>query len=242
MLCMFIVLSCAPARHSNSDSGSAGGSTGPGGDNGTGGVPATGGSGDTGGSTAIGGSIGTGGATTAGGQSGTGGSTSAGGQSGAGGSTSTGGQSGTNLIANGDFSSGDTDWSSDVASLTHSTSTGAYCITVPSGQVVNIGWPNPPAVALNLPAGSGYTLSYQASSSGPLSITVSAKVGLSVSPYTADFQGATNTPGTSLQTYTESFSIANADTMAGLALIVTPAVSAGKTSNVCFDNVFLVPK
>jgi len=195
---------------------------------------------DTGGSSSAGGATETGGSTDTGGSTGSGGLSSAGGQSGDGGSTSSGGASGANLLANGDFSNGDADWSSDAPTLSHSTATGAYCTTVPSGQVVNIGWPNPPAVALNLPAGSSYTLSYQASSSGPLGVTVSGKVGLSISPYTADFQGSNNTPGVSMQTYTASFSISNADTMAGVALTVTAAVAAGQTSNVCFDNVSLV--
>jgi hypothetical protein len=57
------------------------------------------------------------------------------------------GASGANLLTNGDFSNGDADWSSDAPSLSHSTATGAYCITVPSGQVVNIGWPNPISTA-----------------------------------------------------------------------------------------------
>jgi hypothetical protein len=175
-----------------------------------------------------------------GGSNDSGGSTGSGGQPSTGGSTSSGGTPGANLLTNGDFSNGDADWSSDVASLSHSTSTGAYCVTVPSGQVVNIGWPNPPAPPLSLPAASRYALSYQASSSGPLAVTVSAKVGLSISPYTADFQGATNTPGASMQSYAATFSLGSADTMAGVALTVTASLASGQTSNVCFDNVSLI--
>lgn len=205
-----------------------------------GGSSDTGGSMDTGGSSETGGSMDTGGSTSSGGSTDTGGAMSMGGSTYTGGSTSSGGASGTNLLTNGDFSNGDADWSSDVASLSHSTSTGAYCVTVPSGQVVTLGWPNSPAAPLNLATGSSYLISYQASSSGPLSVTVSGKVGLSVSPYTADFQGASNTPGSSFQTYTATFSVGSADTMAGLALTVTASVSNGQTSNVCFDNVSLV--
>ena len=135
-------------------------------------------------------------------------------------------------------------WKVDT-SVMHSITDGAECLRMMgSSPVTNLGWPADVGSALNLPSGATYRLSYKVSSTGPLVITLQPKVGMAVTPYTADFPvgGAVSDPvGTTAQTFTHMFTVQTADTKAGLALSV--AAAAGMTSQmstVCFDDVSLV--
>jgi hypothetical protein len=225
-------------------------SAGTGGAVGSGGMVATGGTAATGsgGASATGGSAGgsaTGGAATGGaaaGAPGSGGVTPAGGATGTGGATPTGGASGgPNLITNGDFSMGDMMWSVDNSSVGHQVTNGQFCLMVSNNTPsFHLGWPATASQAIKLAPGM-YRLSYKASSTGPLNVTVQPKVGLAVSPYTADFptgDAVTDPVSTALQSFTHTFTTTMMDAQAGLAFSVAPGNNGGMTT-VCFDDVAL---
>ncbi|HSY38002.1 MAG TPA: hypothetical protein VLA79_00700 [Polyangia bacterium] len=211
---------------------------------GTGGTPGTGGSVATGGTPGTGGSSATGGSPGTGGNGpGTGGSSATGGSPGTGGNPGTGGgSSGTNLIVNGDFSQGDTNWGVPNGNPTSKgVQNGQYCITLNngSGQVI-LGWGGT-AVSANLAANANYTLSFQASATSSLSgfdthIGSAVPVPAGSSNYPLDKDVGNDTIGTGLQTFTHMFSLTSADPQAGVAFLIS--VSTG-TSTVCVDNVSL---
>jgi hypothetical protein len=208
------------------DTGSAG-NTGAAGDTGTPGTagnvgsPGAAGSGNPGTAGAAGG--GSAGDTGSAGNTGSAGA--AGGNTGSGGS----GTPANNLIVNGDFSNGATNW--HVQDGTGNVNgSGAYCVSNPGAAL--IGWEGTPGSLLMLRMGTSYRLSYQASGSG----TVNVKIGLAVSPYTSDFEGS-NSLNSSLQTFTHTFTCPNNNINTGMAFTFSNAGS----STVCIDNVSLVP-
>lgn len=168
--------------------------------------------------------------------SGAGGTTGAGGTSGSAGisgnagnvgTTGTGGSgpSGPNLIANGDFSSGATNWHTESGTGTVNGS-GAYCVSSPGGTTL-VGYAAPAGTMLSL--SGAYKLTFQASGAG----AVHVKVGMAVSPYAADYEG-NSAVNSSPQTYTHTFT-AN-DNNAGIAFTF---MNAG-TSTICLDDITLV--
>ena len=209
---------------------------------GSGGVTMPGSGGATGGSAsggAAGASTSTGGA--AGGTTGSGGSP-AGGAPGSGGAGDMGGASGgPNLLGNGDFSMGDMMWSVDNSSVSHQVTNGQFCLMVSSNTPsFHLGWPATAAMAIKLMPGM-YRLSYKASSTGPLNVTIQPKVGLAVDPYTADFptgSAVTDPVNMTLQTFTHTFTTTMTDMQAGIAFSVAPNGNNGMTT-VCFDDVAL---
>ena len=210
---------------------------------GSGGTPGTGGSVATGGSVGTGGVVGTGGSPATGGSPGTGGTTGTGGNGpGTGGTSATGGSPGTggnpanNLIANGDFSQGDTNWGVPNGSPTSKgVQNGQYCITLSSstGEVI-VGWGGATTSA-NLSAGVNYTLSYQASASAGLS-EFDVHIGQAVGSFNLDKDLGNDNVGTSLGTITHMFSLSSADSQAGVAFLIK---ASGGSSTVCIDNVSL---
>ena len=206
---------------------------GTGGATGTGGSVATGGTPGTGGTSATGGSPGTGGNGT-----GTGGTPATGGSSGTGGNPATGGSPGNNLIINGDFSQGDTNWGVPNGSPnSKGVNNGQYCITLTSGTgEVIIGWGGS-TISANLSAGVNYTLSYQASASAGLS-EFDVHIGEAVGSFTLDKDLGNDNVGTSLATITHMFSLSSADSQAGVAFLIK---ASGGSSTVCIDNVILTP-
>jgi hypothetical protein len=147
------------------------------------------------------------------------------GTTGSGGNTGSGGTPGNNLIANGDFSSGATNWHTE-SGTGNVNGSGAYCVGSPGGSTL-VGYSAPSGTMLSL---SGtYKLTFQASGAG----TVHVKVGMAVSPYGADYEGNSSISN-SLQTYTHMFTAT--DNNAGIAFTFMNAGS----STVCLDNITLV--
>jgi hypothetical protein len=219
-----------------SPTGSAGtgagvaGTTGSAGD--SGGAGTTGDAGTTGnaGTTGTAGTSGAAGTSGTAGTSGSAGTTGTAGTSGTGGdgSTGTGGSSpANNLIANGDFSGGATNWHTE-GGTGNVNGSGAYCVTNPGAAL--IGWDAPAGSPLMLSSGKSYRISYQASGAG----TIHLKVGMASSPF-GDIYTADDGIGGSLQTYTHNFT-PTASNNAGLAFTFS---NAG-TATVCVDNVTLV--
>ena len=198
----------------------------------------------SGGTKASGGATNSGGATSSGGAAGraAGGSTSSGGAGGAAssGGASGGGASGENLVTNGDFSMGEMFWKVDLSSISHSVVDGAECLKFSGGAAsFFLGWPDPVSNALSLKGATTYKLSYRASSTGPLSVKVEAKVGKAVDPFTDDLPLVTDAVGTSLQTFTHTFTTTSNDAQAGVAFKVTPGSMTSQMTTVCFDDVIL---
>jgi hypothetical protein len=231
----------SPVGTAGTGSGTAGtsgsaGTSGTAGDIGTTGTAGT--SGDAGasgaaGTTGIGGDTGPGTAGTTGaagngaaGTTGSAGNSGSAGTTGSAGNTGTGsgGSPGNNLIANGDFSDGATNWHTENG--TGNVNGGAYCVGSPSGSTL-VGYAAPTGTMLSL--SGAYKLTFQASGGG----TVHVKIGMAVSPYSADYEGNSSI-SSGLQTYTHNFT-AN-DNNAGIAFTF---MNAG-TSTVCLDNVALV--
>jgi len=179
-----------------------------------------------------GGSGGSGGGSAGSGGSGGGAGGRGGGGTGSGGSG--GGNPTGNLFANGDFSAGMTNWRID--SGNGNINSGRLCLTNP-GSGTLLAWESAGGPAM-LAAGTSYRLSYEVSASGGGggTRTVHVKVGLSVDPYTSDYE-TTETLTTQAQTYTHTFTPMNgADPNVGLAFM---QFSGTNNSTVCFDNVTL---
>ena len=229
----------SPAGVAGTGGGSAGtgvsgsaGTTGSAGDTGT---PGTAGAGGDTSPTGTAGNVGTpGDAGTTGsagsgaaGTTGSAGTSGSAGTTGGGGATGTGGSgSGTNLIANGDFSSGATNWHTEMGTGNVNGS-GAYCVSNPGAAL--IGYDAPSGSPLMLMGGRSYRISYQASGAGGLHL----KVGMSAQPF-GDIYTADDNLGSSLQTFTHNFT-PTASNSAGLAFTFSNAGSA----TVCIDNVTL---
>jgi hypothetical protein len=208
----------------------------PSGASGTGGTGPSG----TGGSNGGGGSgVGTGG-TSGGGiggtSGGTGGSGVGGTNGGTGGTTAgTGGQVGANIIVNGDFSNGETGWGlpAMLGTVSHAVTNGAFCVTLGSASSATVGYPSGGASPFPINSGISYRFSYQASVSGTM--TFEAKVGQTLTPYDATGSDWMNEPvGTTLQTFTHTFSRAATDNSMGVAFNLM-----GGPGTACVDNVTL---
>jgi len=148
---------------------------------------------------------------------------------------------GPNLLGNGDFAMGDMMWSVDNSSVSHQATNGQFCLMLSANTPsFHLGWPATAAQAIKLMPGM-YRLSYKASSTGPLNVSVQPKVGLAVDPYTADFPtGAAVTDPVSMtaQTFTHTFTTSMTDAQAGVAFTIAPGNNGGMTT-VCFDDVAL---
>jgi hypothetical protein len=105
------------------------------------------------------------------------------------------------------------------------------------GQFPVLGWPSDVSMAASLVGGRTYQFSYAASSSGPLGLTLIAKVGQAVQPYNTDF-ATPDTVGSTPQPFFHTFVAPTDDPQAGIAFEMT-GVGSGTTS-VCFDDVKLV--
>lgn len=193
-----------------SSGGGSGGATGSGGsDNGSGGS----GNGSGGSGNGSGGSSG-----------GTGGM-----NGGAGGSTN----GGTNLVMNGDFSNGSTGWGlpAMMGQVTQMVTAGQFCVMVQQLSSATIGYPSGGVPPFQIDGGKTYTFSYQATSTGNL--TIESKVGQTQIPYDAtgsDFMNESVTG--SLQTITHTFMRGSTDASMGVAFNVT-----GGPGTFCVDNV-----
>jgi hypothetical protein len=202
------------------------GTTGSGGDSSPTGTAGTTGSGGDVSPTGTAGNVGTPGTAGLTGTAGSGAAGTSGGGAGDGGNAGTGGSgpAGPNLIENGDFSNGATNWHTE-SGTGNVNGSGAYCVSSPGGTTL-VGYSAPAGTMLSL--SGGYKLTFQASGAG----TIHIKVGMAVSPYNADYEGNSSVTS-SPQTFTHMFT-AN-DNNAGVAFTF---VNAG-TSTVCLDNIAL---
>jgi hypothetical protein len=167
----------------------------------------------------------------AGGAGGAGGSGGGGSGGSGGGGTGGGGQS-ANLIANGDFSAGMTNWRVD--SGNGNINNGRFCLTNP-GSGTLLAWQLETGQVM-LAGGTSYRISYEVSASGQGSKMMRVKVGLSVDPFTSDYE-VTETLTTQSQPFTHTFTPMNGtDPNMGLAFM---QFSGTNNSTVCFDNVTL---
>lgn len=154
------------------------------------------------------------------------------------------GESTSELVANGDFSDGESHW--DVTALMSTAVNsmvvdGALCIAVNAmAPFVVLGWPQDTSEAVALYAGKTYTLSYDVRSTGPLTVSVNAKVGLAVPPFTEDFS-RTDDAGVdnAVRTFVHTRMLKSSDPQAGVALELT-ATGVSDSTTVCIDNVSLV--
>ncbi len=140
----------------------------------------------------------------------------------------------TQLLANGDFSNGETNWHVE-GNAPHSVTNGSYCVTVGNNQSVLVGWNS--TAGMPLAMHGNYQISYQASSSGPLSVTMHLKVGHDSGSFATIYETDDNL-STQIKTFEHAINNANDDS-AGLAFTLQGAKN-NQTSNVCFDNVSLI--
>jgi hypothetical protein len=212
-----------------------GGTTGSGSGGATGTAGTSGAAGTTG-TTGLGGTTGSGGTTGTAGTTGITGIAGANGTAGTNGAAGTNGGSGTNLVINGDFSNGMTDWTIPNGTPTNpGVTNGQFCLTLVTNGEVIVGWGSTSTFfAVN--SGTNYTLSYQANSTGALS-KFEAHVGQVGAPYTVDYNTNNNdTPSTGLTTFTHTFTVNTSDPQAGLAFDMEATTG---TPTVCLDNASL---
>jgi hypothetical protein len=163
-----------------------------------------------------------------------GGGTGSGGSSDGGGS---GGSGGPNLIDNGNFSNGDTNWkviiNSGNTTDNHTVMNNQFCLSVNSGSNVTIGWGNT-ASPLMLSTGINYTFAFKASAS-PAAGTFHSKVGQAVQPYATDEEQDETGVGTSLTPFSHMFTVTTPDTNTGIAFVVNGPGQG--SSMVCVSDV-----
>jgi hypothetical protein len=198
---------------------------------------AGGASGGSGGATGSGGSQdGSGGGSGSGsGGSGNGSGGSSGGTGGMNGGTGGSTSGGTNLVMNGDFSSGSNGWGlpAMMGQVSQMVTAGQFCVMVQQLSSATIGYPSGSVPPFQIDGGRSYTFSYQATSTGNL--TIESKVGQTQTPYDAtgsDFMNESVTG--SLQTITHTFTRGTTDSSMGIAFNVT-----GGPGTFCIDNVSL---
>jgi hypothetical protein len=139
---------------------------------------------------------------------------------------------GPNLVSNGDFAQGTSFW--HVADYygdelaTGSVVDGSFCVTGTTTQY--IGWPVASLDAVTLEAAS-YSMTFRAKASS--SDTISAKVGLFASPYTAIYQSTAASVSSSWQDYHYTFSVSSSLSATNIGIVFTV------TSPVCVDDVVL---
>ncbi len=151
-----------------------------------------------------------------------------------------------NLVTNGDFCDGSNHWNvtySGTIATDYSTSTdsGSFCIQNNTDvyAALTLGWPLSTESGVVLESGSSYTFSYSA---GGTALTLVAKVGLTVSPWTAAFS-SDDTIGTTVNDYSHTFTASSVLGPVGVAFIISdPSVLSYfyYPGQVCFDNVSLV--
>lgn len=152
-----------------------------------------------------------------------------------------------NLVVNGDFSNGLSDWHTVTLPKTidpnETLTSGLVCVQVPPiATYVSIGWPADVASAFSLVAGQMYLFSFQASWSGSLSF-YEAKVGGAMSPNQDDFTAPTTAATMSaqaLQTFSYRFRPTMGDPAAGVAFSAANADSS-TTVTFCIANVSVTP-
>ena len=200
---------------------------------GTGGISVGGAGGETGAGGSQNGSGGNGNGSGGSGGSGNGSGGASGGtggmNGGAGGSTN----GGTNLVMNGDFSGGSNGWGlpAMLGQVSQMVTAGQFCVMLQQLSSATIGYPSGGVPPFQINGGAPYTFSYQATSTGNL--TIESKVGQTQMPYDAtgsDFMNESVTG--SLQTITHTFTRGTTDSSMGIAFNV-----AGGPGTFCIDNV-----
>lgn len=166
-------------------------------------------------------------------QGGTSGSATVGGTS-SGGSGGSGGEPSSNLVSNGTFDEGLTDWvaNPDIGDVVADGSKQRACFTTAQSGQFTLAWPADSSRAFTIKPGVSYRLRYRAVSS--LGIEVSVRIRQPESPYDFYF----NERQTLAETWTEhtvTFSLDSGSSHRGLAFIGTMS-SPGTT---CFDDVVL---
>jgi endoglucanase len=151
----------------------------------------------------------------------------------------------TNLVTNGDFSSGLEPWGAHTAGgasaghpLQPRVIDGSLCTPVTGGEEVIVGWPVAGSSAyFALSAGKQYELALKVSGTGPLPLECVIKVGHQVAPYTGAF--TTRLPlGPTLAPFRAAFAPDHDDDRAGIAVECRGAPGSAQ-ADVCIDDVSL---
>jgi hypothetical protein len=144
-----------------------------------------------------------------------------------------------NLISNGNFASGVSDWNIEVPSSIATISDGALCLTAEDGYYVYgpVGWPLDPLDAFALQSGRRYRFEFDAWVSDEVGANMeylNAKVGEAIMPYTSIFSWDPQVSG-ERGTYAGEF-VADADyPQVGIVFSLETAVI-----EMCFGNVSFV--
>ena len=183
-----------------------------------------------------GGGAGSGGGGAGGGAGASGGGTGGSGSGGTGGSGGGGGASASgNLITNGDFSNGMTDWHVENPNGNSNITNGRFCLTSPSSSTL-LAWMTSGANVM-LDGAKMYRLSYAASATSGNTVRLHFKIALSVQPYTSDYE-VDDMVNNMTKTFTHTFMPMNgSDANMGIAI----TVPNGTNGTVCVDDVSIVP-
>jgi hypothetical protein len=187
---------------------------------------------------------------TGGGEAGRGGG-SGGGAGASGGAGTGGGQTGgaaggtpggDNQIVNGDFSDGQTGWSTGSSSnfTMVSIANGQLCATFEAGVLVTVTWGGYAAAPVaSVVPGVIYVLSYQVSTNVPLTLEVQVGAAANIWAETVtDFDATTEIADATVQTFSYMFAVPTADPQAGLAFKLNDGFLSGLPM-VCLSNVSL---
>jgi hypothetical protein len=149
-----------------------------------------------------------------------------------------------NLVTNGDFSMGTSYWSVVAGAGTLSVNDSMGCVAVQPGGNATLGWPEAPnPTGLSLSGANSYTLTYTAFSMTGGNVSVDAKVGQTMQPYTADFEtaaGSGDAVAAAPKKFTHMFTPMYSDPSAGIAFAVPQTGNVSAATTVCFEDVSLV--
>jgi len=151
-----------------------------------------------------------------------------------------------NLITNGDFCDGSNHWNvtysgSYASDYSTNISAGTFCVQSNTTiyAALTLGWPTSTETGVALESGSSYTFSYSA---GGASLMIVAKVGLTVSPWTAAYSGIESL-GTAMTDFSHTFTASNVLGPVGVAFTISDPSATSYfyyPGQICFDNVSLV--
>jgi hypothetical protein len=140
-----------------------------------------------------------------------------------------------NLVSNGNFDDGLTDWvaNPDIGDITPDGSNNRACFSTEDGGQFTLAWPTSSADAFTIKPGVTYRLTYRAVSTD--SIDIHVRIRVPVDPYTSSYFEIVYLDDVWAD-YASTITLDSGSSNLGLAFIGT-MLSAGTT---CFDDILLV--
>jgi hypothetical protein len=142
------------------------------------------------------------------------------------------------MIANGDFTSGDTNWVVDDGAgnlVDHTVDGGALCVMIDATTpFVSVRWPLESTTGAALTSGNSYVMTYDAWADDPAAVVLETKIAAANTPFTTQFAVDVEL-GSARESYLHGFNTRST----GTSGVVFELSLAQAQTRVCFDDVVL---